>query len=155
MSGKIYLGADHGGFKLKEKMKMWLEEWGYDFEDLGNSKLDTEDDFTDYSFAVAKKVAVEQDLEKPWKERTKGILACRSGGGAGAAANKINKIIAIEAFDEKSAKHARDNNDADIITLAGDWMDDEEAKKVVKTFLETEFSGKDRYIRRNKQIREF
>jgi len=149
----IYLGADHGGFELKEKLKKWLTEWGYDFEDLGNSELDMDDDFTDYSFAVAKKVADEQDLSKSWKDRAKGILACRSGGGAVAAANKVGKIIAIETFDEKSAKHARDNNDADIITLAGDWMDDEKAKKIVKTFLETEFSDKERYVRRNKQIR--
>lgn len=143
----IYLGADHGGFQLKEKIKKWLVEWGYRYEDVGNSKLDPNDDYTEFAFKVAEKVAGEVG--------NKGVLACRSAVGMVIAANKVRGVRAAAVFDEASAKHSRTHNDANVVALSGDWLPDEEAKKVLKVWLETEFSGEERHVRRIKRISEF
>jgi ribose 5-phosphate isomerase B len=85
----------------------------------------------------------------------KGILFCRSSGGVVIAANKVKGIRAVAAWDEKSAMHAREHNDANIIAIAGDWTDEESAKKIVKIFLETEFTKEDRHVRRINQIMDY
>ena len=153
----IYLGADHGGFDLKEKIKRWLDFWGFDFEDLGNSIYDKDDDYPHFAIKVAKKVATEE-LNKshpvPWKDRPKGILTCRSAAGMVIAANKISGARAVTATDSRAAKKTRLHNDANILALSGDWLEDYQAKKILKTWLETEFSGEERHVRRIKQIGE-
>ncbi len=148
----IYLGADHGGFELKEKVKGWLDEWGEEYEDLGADELDAEDDYTDFAKMVAERVNQEDDRSREWGVRAKGILLCRSGGGMLIAANRYPKVHGVYVFDQESAVHARDNNDANVISLAGDWIGDEEAKNTIKTWLETPFSGEDRYQRRISQM---
>lgn len=150
----IYLGADHGGFKLKEKIKNWLDQRKVGYEDLGAKNIDPDDDYPPYAFAVAEKVAQDDDMSDPWSQRPKGILVCRSAGGAVVAANKIKDIRAVAVYDTKGAMHARIHNDANVIGLSGDWTDEKAALEIVKVFLETEFSGKDRYRRRISQIRE-
>ena len=85
----IYLGADHGGFKLKEKIKQWLSEWKLPYEDLGAHKLDPEDDYPQFAFTVAEKVAQADDMTQAWEKRAKGILVCRSAAGMVIAANKV------------------------------------------------------------------
>lgn len=155
----IYIGSDHGGFDLKEKIKTWLKNWEYPVEDIGNAIYDKEDDYPQFALEVATRVA---DDEKkgmaypyPWKDRSKGILCCRSAAGMVIAANKVAGVRASLAFDIKSAKHCRDHNDANVLALSGDWLDDIEAKKILKTWLETEFSGDERHVRRLKQIEEY
>ncbi len=140
----IYLGSDHGGFVLKEKIKLWLTEWGYSFEDMGALALDPTDDYPDFAFTVARKV-----VESP---ENRGVLLCRSGGGMVIAANKIKGIRAASVYDEKSAKHGRTNDDVNIISLAGDWMSEAEAKTAVHTFLLTPFSNEERHVRRLQKI---
>lgn len=150
----IYLGADHGGYQLKEKIKQWLAEWKLPFTDLGTHTLDPEDDYPEFAFAVAEKVGAEDDPRLSWKKRNKGILACRSAGGVVIAANKVKGVRAVAAVDEKSARHSREHNDANILALSGDWMSEEVAKKAIKTWLDTEFSKEERHARRIKQIAE-
>lgn len=123
------------------------------YEDLGAYKLDPDDDYPQFAFAVAEKVSHEDDMTKTWKKRTKGILACRSAAGVVIAANKIKDVRATAAFDETSARHSREHNDANVIALSGDWLDEEKAKKVLKVWLDTEFSGLERHKRRIEQIR--
>lgn len=144
----IYLGTDHGGYELKEQVKTWLDEWGLAYEDLGAHEYDGEDDFPQYAFAVAEKVAQSPDEHM-------GILACRSGGGMIIAANKVKGIRALDVQNEESAKHARDNNNANVVSLAGDWLSLDEARAVLEVVLNTEFSDKPRYQRRNDQISEY
>ncbi len=150
----IYLGADHGGFELKEKVKLWLSDWGEKYEDLGAKELDPDDDYPQYAFKVAEKVGIEDDMSLNWKQRAKGILLCRSAGGVVISANKLKEARAVGVYDEKMVKHAREHNDANIIAISGDWTKENEAKKLVKTFLDTEFSKEDRHKRRINQIRE-
>lgn len=151
----IYLGSDHGGFELKEAIKKVLDKSGYKFKDLGNSSFDKDDDYPEYAFAVAKKVGKEDDPTKPWKDRSKGILFCRSSGGMIIAANKVKGVRAASVFDEVSAKHSREHNDANVIALSGDWTDEKQARKIILKWLETEFSNEMRHKKRINMIKEF
>lgn len=147
----IYLGTDHGGYHLKEQIKRWLKDWGYHFEDLGNEVKDPADDYPLYAFSVAKQVALDRQSGRP----SLGILGCRTAAGMVIAANKIDGIRAVAASDIKSVIHAKKENDANILALGGDIVSDGNAKKIVKTWLETEFGIVERHERRVKQIETF
>lgn len=156
----IYLGSDHGGFDLKEKIKKWLTHWGFAWDDLGNVLYEKEDDYPKFAVDVAQKVAAEEERDgnqypKPWPDRPKGIITCRSAAGMVIAANKVRGARAATAFDTRSAKHSRLHNDANIMALSGDWLEEYQAKKILKVWLETEFSGEERHVRRIRQIEEF
>jgi ribose 5-phosphate isomerase B len=138
---KIYLAADHGGFKMKEDVKQWLTSEGHDVEDCGNFEMNPDDDYPTFAFDAAEKVA--RSSEKAF-----GILFCRSGGGMVIAANKVKGIRAVDVFDMTSAIHARTNNNANVMSLGADWMDPGEARLVIKNFIETEFLGEERHSRR-------
>lgn len=144
----IYLGADHGGFELKEKVKKWLEEWNYRYRDMGNEKNEENDDYPQFAFRVAEHVA-EDD------EKNKGILICRSAVGMVIAANKVNGVRAAAVYDEKMAVKSREHNNSNVIALSGDNLSEDEAKKILKIWLETPFSSEDRHQRRVEQIKEF
>ncbi|HEX7018345.1 MAG TPA: RpiB/LacA/LacB family sugar-phosphate isomerase [Patescibacteria group bacterium] len=144
---KIFLGADHGGYELKEKVKTWLTEWGYEYEDLGAHHLDPADDYPEFSFKVAEKVAQNSD--------SLGLLLCRSGGGVTIAANKVKGIRAVPVASEKEAEHARAHNNANVVSLAGDWLTDDDAQQIVKTFLDTPYTHEERHQRRLDQISKY
>ena len=139
----IYLGADHGGFSFKEKIKKFLDELKVEYQDLGNLKFEPEDDFPDFALAVAKKVA---------ETGEKGILFCMSGLGMCIAANKIKGIRAVSITSKKSAQQSREHLNANILCLGEHVLSFREAKKIIKIWLETEFFKKDKYIRRLKKI---
>ncbi len=143
----IYLGSDHGGFKYKEVIKKFLVKNNYDFKDLGNTEFDKDDDYPDYAFKVAEKVSQEKD--------SLGILLCRSSAGMVIAANKVKGIRAASVFDVKSTMHARQHNDANVIALSGDWLNKTRMLKIVKAFLETEFSEEKRHVRRLNKIKRY
>lgn len=137
----IYLGADHGGFELKEKMKQWLLEKHIDFVDMGAFSLTLDDDYPDFAREVAEKITLSPNEDR-------GILICRSGGGMVIAANRYSQVRAVYVFNEQSAVHARQDNNANIASFAADWIDDSTAKTTLFTFLNTAFSDKERHIRR-------
>lgn len=140
----IYLGSDHGGFELKESIKEFLKNKKYDYKDLGNLVYDKSDDYPKYAFKVAETVSKEKN--------SLGILFCRSSGGVVIAANKVNGIRAVSAHDIKTAEHAKEHNNANILALPGDWITKEEAVKIVGIFLKTEFTKEERHIRRLNEI---
>jgi len=141
----IYLGADHAGFHLKEEIKKYLKELGYEYEDLGNQEIDLLDDYPDFALKVAKKVV---------ETKEKGILICSTGLGMCLAANKVKGVRAVVVWDEFTAIQSREHNNANILCLAGKVLDLETAKKIVRVWLETEFSGEERHIRRLKKVEE-
>jgi len=141
----IYLGADHGGFSFKEKVKEFLNELKVEYQDLGNLKFEPEDDFPDYAVAVAKKVA---------ETNGKGILFCTSGLGMCIAANKIKGIRAVSIVSKKSAQQSREHLDANILCLGEHVVSFRDAKKIIRIWLETDFFNKDKYIRRLNKIRQ-
>lgn len=141
----IYLGADHAGFHLKEELKKYLEELGYEYEDLGNKQLEPKDDYPDFALAVGGKVA---------ETGGRGILICATGFGMAIVANKVKGIRAAVCWDEFTALQSREHNDANILCLGGKVIDLETAKKIIRIWLETEFAGEERHVRRLKKIEE-
>lgn len=159
----IYLGADHGGYELKEKIKLWLTQNHYKWEDLGNTVFDPGDDYQEFAFQVAEKVAGEEKrlgnrqeaIGGSWKDEPKGVLLCRSSAGMVIAANKVKGIRAAAAFDRESAEHSRRHNNSNILALSGDRLKELEAIDILKVWLETQFCNLDRYVLRLKAIEEY
>ncbi len=142
----IYIGADHAGFSLKEKIKKYLDKTGIAYVDLGG-KGEAGDDYPDYAFRVAERVVRDKN--------SKGILICGTGTGMVIAANKIKGIRAAVAYDNYSAKMAREHNDANVLCLRGRKFSDEKNLKFVKIWLNTRFSGARRHNRRIKKIKKY
>ncbi len=152
MKPKVVIGADHGGYKLKEELKPFLKQLGYGVEDAGTNSEESVD-YPDYAIEVAEKVGKSDKLaEFP---AVAGILLCRSAAGMMIAANKVKGVRAVAAFDETSAKHSREHNAANVLGLSGDWTTTEQARKIVKVWLETPFTGEERHTRRIQKIAEF
>ncbi len=150
----VSIGADHGGYNLKEKVKLWLGEQGYKTVDVGAHCFDPDDDYPVFAFAVALRIGKEDNRRKPWGQRTKGILVCRSAAGMVIAANKVKGVRAVAACDVESARHCRQHNDANVLGLSGDWMSSDQALAMVKVWLETEYTGEARHERRIQMIEE-
>ena len=140
----IYLGADHRGFLLKEKIKIWLADDGMASSDLGPAVLKPEDDYLDYAALVCKRV-----LQIP---SSFGILICGTGIGMSINANRFPEIRAALCTSAFMAERARSHDDANILVLGSENNSDDEFKQIVKIFLATKFSGEQKYIRRIKKI---
>jgi ribose 5-phosphate isomerase B len=145
MTYKIAIGGDHAGFQLKESIKNKLEAEGHFVEDFGPFS-DRSVDYPDFVHPVA--VAIEN------KEYDFGILICGSGNGVAMTANKHQGIRAALCWNEMLAKLARAHNDANVLCLAGRFMDEELAKEIVDIFLSTDFDG-GRHVNRIKKITDF
>lgn len=141
----IFIGADHNAFDYKNKLVEYLQEKNIRVEDMGNYKLDPEDDHPIF----AKKVA-EAVLQNPTDN--KGIVLCGSGIGVSIAANRYKGIRAGLCQSTTAAKHGRTNDDINVLALPSEYVPFEEGKKIVDTFLETEFIKKEKYIRRSNQL---
>jgi ribose 5-phosphate isomerase B len=140
----IYLGADHAGFNLKEEIKKYLKELGYEYEDLGNTVLDPQDDYPDFALKVAKKVV---------ERGGKGILICATGIGMCITANKIKGIRGAICWDDFTALQSREHNDANILCLGSKVLDLETVKKIIRIWLGVEPSSEERHVRRLKKIK--
>lgn len=136
----IYIGADHKGFGLKEKINTWLFENGHEFYDVGADHLNRDDDYTIYAEKVASLVADNKD--------SCGILLCGSGVGVDVVANKFDGIRSSIGKTIEQIKAGRSDDDMNILVIASDFTAEDEALGMLKTFLETSFSGKARYKRR-------
>ncbi len=140
----LYMGADHAGFKLKEKLKKYLNK-NFFLTDLGNTKFDPEDDYPVYAARVAKAVSKNKNYI--------GILICGSGQGICISANKIKGIRAALCENERDAFLARNDDKANILCLQGRYTSLDKSKKIAKKFLETKFGRKERYNRRINEIK--
>ena len=142
---QVYIGADHGGFKLKDKIISELREDEWLVTDLSGS-YDPEDDYPDIAFKLAEKVV---------KENAIGILICRSGAGVSVAANKVKGVRAAMAVNTKQARKSREDDDINIICLSADYVDDEENIEITKEFLKAIFMADERFIRRLQKIKKY
>ncbi len=163
---KIFIGADHAGFELKEKLEIYLGGLGLGYEviNCGATTYDPDDDYTDFCFQVAENVAGKGN------EGSFGIIIGGSGQGEAMSANRLNgaraavfygQVIPKEAIDvrgEKSVdsfeiiKLARMHNDANILSIGARFATEDEAKFAIELFLKTEFSGDERHARRVKKL---
>ena len=140
----IYIGADHAGFELKEKIKNFLIKEGYKVRDLGAFKYNYNDDYPDYALKVCEKVLKKQGL---------GILICGSGQGMDRVANKIPGIHAAVCWNELSAKMAKEHGNVNVLCFGGRTVEPKLAKKMVKIWLETLFIPKEKHLRRINKIK--
>lgn len=140
----VALGADHGGFELKEVLKTFLTEQGYTVLDCGTDSPASVD-YPDFAYAVAKLVSE----GKAWR----GIVVDGAGIGSCMAANKVPGVRAAMCYDVSTAVNSREHNDANVLTLGGRLIGTELAKAIVRTWLATDFGG-GRHARRVNKIME-
>ena len=143
----IYLASDHAGFELKEKIEEFLKGKKFDVEDLGPNSLDPSDDYPDTVYPVAKKVSENQD--------SKGIIFGKSGQGEAVVANKVKGVRAVVFYgnNEEIIKLSREHNDANILSIGAGFVNENEAKKAVEEWLNTEFTNEERHTRRIEKIK--
>jgi len=138
----IALGADHAGYGLKEALKAWLINHGYQVLDLGTYSTDPVD-YPDYAALVAESV-VDHKVER-------GLLICGTGIGMSMAANKVPGVRAALCADLYTARMSREHNDANVLTLAGRMIDSHTGQEMLRVWLETTFAG-GRHARRVDKI---
>lgn len=160
---KIYIGSDHAGYDLKEKLKDYLSELKYEVQDSGPFVFDQNDDYPDYVKLVAEAVA-----RNP--EGSRGIVLGGGGQGEAMVCNRHKGVRAAVFYGPRKAKQAvdisgresadtyegvrlaREHNNANVLSLATRFITEKEAQKALKIFLETEFSRDERHIRRINKI---
>ncbi|MGH2621749.1 MAG: ribose 5-phosphate isomerase B [Anaerolineales bacterium] len=131
-SRAVALGADHGGYKLKETLLRSLAEWGYEVFDCGTQN-DKPVDYPDYALAVAQLVA----NGRAWR----GVVVDGAGIGSCMAANKVPGVRAAMCYDQATALSSREHNDANLLTLGAGLIGENLAKSILSTFLATAFAG--------------
>ncbi len=141
---QLALGADHGGFELKEQLKTYLREKGHAVRDLGTNSKDP----VDYP-KIAEEVA---RLVSSGAVRF-GIVVDGAGIGSAMTANKVPGVLAAAAYNEALARNSREHNDANVLTLGAGQVDAETAKRIVDVFLSTECTA-DRHRKRVGMIRD-
>ena len=138
----IAVGADHGGYELKETLKAYLGELGYAVVDCGTDSSQSVD-YPDFAFAVAQLVA----QGRAWR----GIIVDGAGIGSCMAANKVPGVRAAMCYDQATAFNSREHNNANVLTLGAGLIGSNLARQIVKTWLETAFGG-GRHARRVNKI---
>lgn len=147
---KIYLGSDHNGFHLKEKIFAYLSKNGYEVEDVGGKVLDPADDFPEFAQAAALKILGDDS------DKARAILLCGGGQGMAMAANRFKGIRAAVVWDAFEAKMSRNDNDSNILCLPSRVLDASEGEwqGIIETWLNTPFAAAARFKRRNAQLDE-
>src|SRR3989338_8229971 len=148
---KIFVGSDHAGFGLKEKLLSYLKELGHEVEDKGAFEYNEEDDYPDFIIPVAREGSMHP-------HEVRGIVFGGSGQGEGMAANKFANVRAtvyygpgqciVEEEHESIIKISRGDNNANLLSIGARFVTDEEMKEAVKEWLETPFKNTEKYNRR-------
>ena len=146
MGKKIFLGTDHAGFELKEHVKSYLLESGFEVEDCGAYSYDKDDDYPDFIIPAAKKTAENQG--------SRGIIFGASGQGEAIAANRIKGVRAALYYGNniEIVRLSRTHNDSNVLSLGARFLAKDEAIKAVKAWLGTDFSSEPRHARRIRKI---
>jgi ribose 5-phosphate isomerase B len=144
---KILLATDHAGFELKNKIKAFLEAEGIDVEDMGAHTLNHDDDYPKIMVPTAMRVLEDAD-------NTHAIIFGKSGNGEAMVSNRFPGIRAAVYHGKnlEIVRLSREHNDANILSIAAGFVDEEEAKEAVKIWIATKFSGDPRHIRRNEML---
>jgi len=139
----IYLATDHAGFNLKEKIKQFLTELGYETQDFGAFSFEPTDDYPDFVKPAAEAVAKDP-------ENSRAIVLGGSGQGEAMVANRYKGVRAavLDKYDADIIKLSREHNNANVLSLGARFLKEEEALSAVKLWLETPFTGEERHKRR-------
>ena len=150
---KVYLASDHAGFALKEALVPFLkEELKCEVEDCGAFELDESDDYPEIIACAASHVSADAANETP----SMGIIFGKSGQGEAMVANRFPHVRAAVYYghEPELLKLTREHNDANVLSLAGGFLAEEEAKEAIKMWLSTAFSEEERHAYRIKKIDE-
>lgn len=142
---RIYLGADHRGFELKEALKQWLMEHAYEVQDVGNHVFDPEDDFVDPAIKVG-------EMTEGSEPTDRGILICGSGHGVDIVANRFPHVRAIIGFNNEVTVQGREHEDANVLVIPANWVKVREVQERVELFMQTEANKDEKYVRRRNRI---
>jgi ribose 5-phosphate isomerase B len=143
----VFIGADHRGFELKDKLEEYLREKNIRTEDMGNYQYDPEDDYPDFAKKVAQ--AVLQDTKNHL-----GIVVCGSGVGVCIMCNRQKGIRCAVGTNVEQVQHIRSHDHINVLAIAADFVDFELAKQMADAFLETALLKEAKYLRRIKKIDE-
>ncbi|NND94643.1 MAG: ribose 5-phosphate isomerase B [Flavobacteriales bacterium] len=127
----VIIGSDHAGFDLKERVKQFLLDKGYDVQDEGTYSSESTD-YPDYAHKVSEEVEGDKGL---------GVLICGSANGVSMAANKHAGVRSAIAWTPELARLARTHNDANILSLPARFISETEAMEIMEAFLQAEFEG--------------
>ncbi|MCF7790567.1 MAG: serine hydroxymethyltransferase [Victivallales bacterium] len=142
--GEVLIASDHGGLEMKKIIRNTLQEKGTETLDLGPDKYVSTDDYSDYAAELSSRIS---------KGKNKcGILICRSGAGMVINANRFHYVRAFVALNQESARVSRSHNCSNVLVLPADFIDAEEAVKIIETWLSTPFSNEDRHLRRIEKV---
>ncbi len=128
----VAIGADHGGFQMKEALKPILSELGFEIHDCGVTR-ETPVDYPDIALSVAEFVAS--------GAAARGVIVDGAGIGSAMAANKVPGVRAALCYDRSSARNSREHNDSNVLTLGGRLLTASQAEEVLRTWLATPFAG--------------
>jgi ribose 5-phosphate isomerase B len=145
---KIYIGADHNGFALKNSLVAYLRSNGYEVADEGGDKLDPQDDYPEFAARVA------TAMRSGEGHHPRGILVCGSGQGICIAANRFKGIRAAVCNDAEEVIAGRNDDDTNVLCLPARLLRTGEAERLVSLWLETPFAGAARYKRRIRALDE-
>ena len=137
---RVAIGADHGGYALKDELKQFLQSLGHEMIDVGAHTLDPADDFPDFTRPLAESVASGQ--------ADRGIMICGSGVGASVAANKVRGIRASVCHDTYSAHQGVEHDDMNVLCLGARIVGIELARELTGAFLSAEYVPEERFQRR-------
>lgn len=144
---KIAIGADHGGFELKQFLIEVLKKENYDLRDLGNTVYDAKDDYPDFAIKVANAVSS--------GKADRGIIICGSGVGANIAANKVKGVRACLCHDTYSAHQGVEHDAMNVLCMGARIIGIETAKALVFSFLNANFIEEERFVRRLEKVNNF
>jgi len=138
---RIYISGDHAGFKLKEKLKPWLEKKGFKIKDFGPHKYDSKDDYPDFVIPMARAVV---------KNKVRGIIMAGSGQGEIIAANRVKGARATLFYGGNTniLKLSRAHNDSNILSLGARFLNEKQVHKSIEVWLKAPFSNATRHKRR-------
>ena len=142
---RIAIGGDHAGFQAKQELAAYVKELGHEIRDMGAHAYDADDDYPDFTLAVARAVAS--------GEVDRGVMVCGSGVGASVAANKVAGVRAAMCHDTYSAHQGVEHDDMNVLCLGARIVGMELAKEVVAAYLGARFSGEERHKRRLKKVK--
>lgn len=151
---KIIFASDHAGFALKEKLIPFVEGLGYEVEDVGTEQFDANDDYPDFISKAAAEVSKDPD-------NIHAIILGGSGQGEAIVANRFPHVRAVVFYGapENSELNvltlAREHNDTNVLSLGARFLNEDDAREAVQSWLDTAFSGEERHVRRIKKIEQY
>lgn len=143
----IYIASDHGGFNLKQEITTYLSQLNLEYRDEGPYEYNATDNFPDFIVPLIKKILINSE--------NKGIIICKNGIGVSIIANRFKGIRCGLSFTAEHAQSGRTDDDTNVLALPAEYIGTDTALHIVKTWLNTEFTKEERFIKRLNEIEKY